>query len=57
MFANTGCKPETIEMLLDAADGAVVGTYFKYDGKFENNTDETRVKYFMDIVKNYRAKL
>ena len=57
VFANTGCKPETIEMLLDAADGAVVGTYFKYDGKFENNTDEKRVKYFMDIVKNYRAKL
>ena len=57
VFANTGCKPETIEMLLDAADGAVVGTYFKFDGKFENNTDEKRVKYFMDIVKNYRAKL
>lgn len=55
VFANTGCKPETIEGLLDIADGAVVGTTFKVDGKFENLTDESRVKDFMDIVKNYRA--
>ncbi len=55
VFANTGCKPETIEGLLDIADGAVVGTTFKVDGKFENLTDEGRVRAFMDIVKSYRA--
>ncbi len=55
VFANTGCKPNTIEGLLSIADGAVVGTTFKFDGKFENLTDESRVKAFMDIVKAFRA--
>lgn len=57
VFANTGCKPETIEMLLNIADGAVVGTTFKYDGKFENGVDVTRVKRFMDVVHNFRKGL
>ena len=44
VFANTGCRINTIEQQLAVADGAVVGTTFKYDGKFENAVDETRVK-------------
>lgn len=55
VFANTGCRVETIEKLLVIADGAVVGTTFKYDGKFENQVDVSRVKTFMKIVKNYRS--
>ena len=54
VFANTGCRPDTIEKLLSIADGAVVGTTFKYDGKFENQTDIERVKVFMDKVKSFR---
>lgn len=54
VFANTGCKPNTIESLLKIADGAVVGTTFKIDGKFENAVDCQRVKDFMGIVKNFR---
>lgn len=50
VFANTGCRPDTIEGLLQIADGAVVGTTFKYDGKFENQVDVTRVKAFMEKV-------
>lgn len=56
VLANTGCKPETIEMLLGIADGAVVGTTFKYDGKFENAVDPERVKVFMDIVHRFRKE-
>jgi len=56
VFANTGCRPDTIEGLLSIADGAVVGTTFKIDGKFQNLTDESRVKNFMDIVKDFRRK-
>ena len=41
---------DTIENLLSIADGAVVGTTFKYDGKFENAVDSERVKRFMDKV-------
>ncbi len=54
VLANTGCRVNTIEKLLSIADGAVVGTTFKYDGKFENQTDVKRVKEFMDKVKSFR---
>ncbi len=54
VFANTGCKPDTIEKILSIADGAVVGTTFKKDGKFENHVDITRVQTFMDVVNRTR---
>ena len=54
VFANTGCKVNTIEEILKIADGAVVGTTFKYDGKFENQTDVNRVREFMNKVKSFR---
>ncbi len=57
VLANTGCRPETIESLLNIADGAVVGTTFKFDGKFENQVDIRRVKEFMSVVRKYREKL
>ena len=54
VFANTGCRVDTIENIFKVADGAVVGTTFKYGGKFENQTDKVRVKEFMDKVKSIR---
>jgi len=54
VLANTGCRIDTIESLLQIADGAVVGTTFKFEGKFENQVDVTRVKAFMDKVKSVR---
>lgn len=54
VFVNTGTRVNTIEGLLEIADGAVVGTAFKYDGKFENQTDVNRVKEFMDVVRRFR---
>ncbi len=54
VFANTGCRKETIARLLEIADGAVVATTFKYDGKFENQVDRRRVKEFMDVVRSVR---
>lgn len=54
VFCNTGCKKENIARQLSVADGAVVATTFKVDGKFENLVDEARVKEFMDEVKRAR---
>ena len=54
VLANTGCRIDTIEGILKIADGAVVGTTFKYDGKFENQTDVSRVREFMNKVKSIR---
>ena len=54
VFCNTGCRLENIDRQLSVADGAVVGTTFKVDGKFENPVDQKRVREFMDKVKNFR---
>lgn len=55
VLANTGMRLDNLEQQLSIADGAVVGTTFKFDGKFENAVDERRVKAFMDKVKSFRA--
>ena len=57
VFANTGCRLNNIKNQLTIADGAVVGTTFKIDSKFENLVDVNRVKEFMDIVKDFRMTL
>jgi len=46
---------ENVEEQLSIADGAVVGTTFKFDGKFENHVDEERVANFMQKVNSFRA--
>lgn len=55
VFANTGVRLENIESQLTIASGAVVGTTFKQDRKFENPVDQNRVKEFMTKVKEFRS--
>ncbi|MFB6468416.1 BtpA/SgcQ family protein [Cytobacillus sp. Hz8] len=63
VLCNTGCRPNTIERKLTSADAAIVGTYFKENGKLENTKLENvrvqvnRVKEFMDIVYKFRETL
>lgn len=57
VLANTGVRLNNVAMQLSIADGAVVGTTFKYDGVFENHVDQKRVKAFMDEVKRFRSAL
>ena len=54
IFCNTGCRIDNIDRQLAVADGAVVGTTFKVDGKFQNFVDPERVRAFMDKVKAWR---
>ncbi|MCL6443009.1 MAG: BtpA/SgcQ family protein [Alicyclobacillus sp.] len=54
VLANTGVRLENVCEQLSVADGAVVGTTFKYDGIFENHVDVERVKRFMDQVIQFR---
>ena len=56
VLANTGLRPENVEQQLSIADGAVVGTTFKVDGRFENPVDSSRVRAFMDKVKAFRSR-
>lgn len=55
VVCGTGCRRETVAQVLQACDGAFVGTTFKKDGVFENPVDEQRVKEFMDAVKMMRG--
>ena len=54
VIVNTGVRAENAAEQLSIADGAVVGTFFKKDGVFENEADETRVKELMGVVKTLR---
>ena len=54
VLCNTGCRVDNIARQLAASDGAVVGTAFKIDGRFENLVDPVRVRDFMDTVKSLR---
>jgi membrane complex biogenesis BtpA family protein len=56
VFANTGVRLENAAEQFAIADGAVVGTTFKYDGVFENHVDQSRVQAFMDAVKAIRKE-
>lgn len=54
VFANTGVKVANVTEQLAIADGAVVGTFFKQDGVFENPVDIERVRALMERVKAIR---
>ncbi len=56
VFANTGVRLENVEEQLGIADGAIVGTTFKVEGKFQNHVDIERVKEFMGRVKTSLRK-
>lgn len=57
VFANTGLRVENVAEQLAIADGGVVGTTFKFGGRFENHVDKTRVRTFMEIVRAFRKNI
>ena len=57
VFVNTGMRIDNVKEQLSVADGGIVGTAFKQDGKFENHVDVNRVKAFMERVNDARSNL
>ena len=63
VICNTGCRPDTVARKLTVGDAAIVGTYFKENGKIEDSNhqnvrvDAARVKEFMAAVWNFRETL
>lgn len=57
VFVNTGVRAHNAAEQLAIADGAVVGTYFKQDGVFENRAVAPRATELMDAVKEFRKSL
>ncbi|KUI39817.1 BtpA/SgcQ family protein [Mycobacterium sp. GA-2829] len=57
VFVNTGVRAHNAAEQLSIADGAIVGTYFKEDGVFENRAVASRVTELMTAVRDFRATL
>ena len=63
VICNTGCRPDTVARKLTVGDAAIVGTYFKENGKIEDSShqnvrvDVARVKEFMGAVRHFRETL
>jgi membrane complex biogenesis BtpA family protein len=54
VFVNTGVRPDTVAESLQYADAAIVGTWFKRDGKFANDAETARVAELMGVVRELR---
>ena len=54
VLANTGVRIDTVEAILNVADGCVVGTHFKLGGDTWAAVDRDRVARFMDFVRRMR---
>jgi membrane complex biogenesis BtpA family protein len=57
VVVNTGVNADNVREQLSIADAAIVGTFFKRDGKFENTVDPERVRLLMGEVKALRDGL
>jgi uncharacterized protein len=57
VFVNTGVRAENVADQLAVADGAIVGTFFKQNGVFENRAERARVTELMDQAKKFREQL
>ncbi len=57
VLIGSGLTPENATTLLKTADGAIVGTYLKKEGKLQNPIDPERVKRLVNVVKRLRKVL
>lgn len=54
---NTGANPDNIREFLQTADGVIVGSALKTDGRTWNPVDPDRVRHFMSVVQDVRRDL
>lgn len=57
VIVNTGVNADNVTEQLSIADAAIVGTFFKQDGVFENPVDASRVERLMAEVHELRRGL
>lgn len=55
VFVGSGVAPENLEALLTAADGLIVGSHFKREGRWVNSPDPDRVRRFMEAVNKLQS--
>jgi len=57
VIIGSGLNLDNVKDLLIAADGAIVGSYFKEDGDISKPVDANRVLKFMEAVRKIRREL
>jgi len=57
ILIGSGTTPDTLQTLLSVADGFIVGTHFKVDGKVENPVDLARVQALTALKKALKETL
>jgi membrane complex biogenesis BtpA family protein len=55
VLANTGVRHDTAERILETADGIIVGTALKVDGRTENRVDLERARSMVELTRVARA--
>ena len=50
-------RADNVAAQLEIADGAIVGTYFKEDGVFENRAQRHRVEELVEAARAFRNQL
>ncbi|MGH9901052.1 MAG: BtpA/SgcQ family protein, partial [Pyrinomonadaceae bacterium] len=53
---GSGVSADNIADFFDAADGFIIGSYFKRDGRWANPVDPERVARLMDAAHGLRAR-
>ncbi len=56
VFLGSGITPDALPRLLTNADGAIVGSYFKKDGRVDKPVDPERVKAMMQVAREVRGE-
>lgn len=51
LLVGSGVTPESVAELLSVADGAIVGTFLKRDGRLENPVDPDRVRRLVEALR------
>ncbi len=54
VLVGSGVTPQNVQEMFTAADGAIIGSWLKKDGKLANPVDVNRVQQFMRVVKEVR---
>jgi membrane complex biogenesis BtpA family protein len=54
VLVGSGITPDSLPEVLSIADGAIVGTFLKYDGNVHNSVDPERVRALMEVAHRIR---
>jgi membrane complex biogenesis BtpA family protein len=57
VLVGSGVDVKNVEAILEAADGAIVGSSLKEEGIWQNRVDIDRVRTFMEKVKRLRSSM